>query len=92
MSLTEKLSSSSEDSAAQFEKPVLWCVAAEVCDTRKGNKWFTDLMYTHATCAAIARATYIQGLPNGEYYRVRIVGVAPVVGYFGDEKGQNITV
>lgn len=77
--------------AAQFEKAILWCVAAEVFDTRT-KKWITDLMYTHATCAAIARATYIAGLPHDETYRFRIVGIAPVVGYFGDEKGQNITV
>ena len=78
--------------ATQFEKPILWCVAAEVCDLRKGNSWFSDMMYTHATCASIARATYIAGLPHAEHYRIRIVGIAPVVGYFGDAKGENVTV
>lgn len=47
--------------------------------------------YTHASNAAAARYNFFAD-PINQKGRVRIVGIAPVVGYFQDDKTGQITV
>lgn len=67
------------------EKKKLWCVAAEI-EKSPGN-WGPDLLYTHAADAFEARCTYVS---NCDARKFKIVGIAPVVGYFREKTTNQI--
>jgi len=56
---------------------ILYCAAYLVWN---GEEWKADNAYYHAKNAGAARLAITKKFPPGA--RVRIIGVAPVVGYF----------
>lgn len=65
----------------------LWAVCAELLVRPK--VWVPDIMYMHAHDKASALAQYYISKPKAK--KIKIVGVAPVVGYFVDEKTGEIS-
>jgi len=66
----------------------LWAVCAELLVRPK--VWVPDIMYMHAHDKASALAQYYISKPKAK--RVKIVAVAPVVGYHVNEETGEISV
>jgi hypothetical protein len=74
---------------AEKDKPKkLWAVCAELL-VGPGT-WVPDIMYMHAHDKMSALAQYYISKPRGK--RIKIVGVAPVVGYFVDDNNGDVSV
>lgn len=65
----------------------LWAVCAELM-VRPGV-WVADIMHMHAHDKMSALAQYYISKPKGK--RIKIVGVAPVVGYFVNEDNGEVS-
>jgi hypothetical protein len=59
----------------------------------RNRKWCADIDYLHATDAGDARLQYLNSEPPQVMREVRIVGIAPVLGYFvNDNHGEKLSV
>lgn len=73
------------------EKRLLYAVAYEYKVKKK--KWIPDIDYLHANDANDARWWFFQSEPPETFRQVRVVGIAPVIGYFVDDnKGEQLSV
>ncbi len=55
--------------------------------------WKPAILYVHATDAGDARVQYLQSEAEGNHRHMRIVGIAPVIGYHvNDNHGEDLTV
>lgn len=68
----------------------LYCIAYELY-SRKGHLLKGDLEYVHADSVAHARNQFCYSNPNRRTHKV--VGVAPVIGFYvDDKKGEVLSV
>lgn len=80
------------------EIPKLYCIAYEYRvnlvsrrDHATIHNWKADFLYLHATSDSDARGQFFSS--QSPHLHMRIVGVAPVLGYFvDDEHGENLSV
>lgn len=75
-------------------KQQLYAIAYEYRIGRgRTRKWIPEIDYLHADDGADARLKFFQSEPLEIMREVRMVGVAPVIGYFVDDnKGDKLSV
>lgn len=63
-----------------------------VVNGEKRRKWVPEIDYLHAIDDGDARLQYLQSEPPSVMRETRIVGVAPVIGYFvNDSHGDDVS-
>ena len=72
-----------------MEKKILYAIAVERCKYDKnGATWVADIEYLHATSASEAKVLYTSANPDRK--KLRIVGIAPVIGYIAEDDNADV--